>query len=231
MAKNEKSGIEIIESAEALQKELGKAESFFEKNKNIVFIVGGVILAVVAAVFGYKYFVGQQNKEAQAAMYDSVYYFESDSLDLALQGTGGNAGLIEVADNYGSSPAGNLAKFYVGVAYMKQGKFDDAISYLKDFSSGDLVIQGKAYALIGDAYLEKGEASEAISYYQKAADYKSNKEMTPSYLMKLGTAYEVAGDKEGAIKAYSKIVDMYPNSTDYLAAVKYKSMLEAQAGN
>ncbi|KPM48354.1 tetratricopeptide repeat protein [Jiulongibacter sediminis] len=231
MAKKEKSGIEIIESAEVLQQELGKAESFFNQNKNILYIIAGVVIAAVAGVLGYKYFIKQQNQEAQVSMYDSVYYFESDSLELALNGTGGNAGLLEVADSYGSSPAGNLAKFYVGVAYMKQGKFDEAIEYLSDFSADDIVIQGRAYALLGDAYLEKGDAQSAISQYQKAVDYKSNKQMTPAYLMKLATAYEVAGDKQGAIEAYGEVVDNYSTSTEYLAATKYKAKLEAEAGN
>ncbi len=231
MAKQDKSGIELIESAEALQKEFGKAENFFQSNKNLLTITGGVILAIALGFFGYKYWIDLQNKEAQAAMYDSVYYFESDSLDLALKGTGGNAGLLEVADSYGSTPAGNLAKFYVGVAYMKQGKFDDAIKYLEDFSASDVVVQGKAYALLGDAYMEKNNTAEAISFYEKAAAHHPNKFITPGYLMKLATANEAAGNKEGAIEAYSELIEKYPTSMDVLNATKFKSKLEAEAGN
>lgn len=231
MAKQEKSGIEFIENAEVLQKEIGKAESFFTSNKNILTIVGGAVIVIALGFLGYRYWVGQQNTEAQAAMYDSVYYFESDSLDLALKGSGGNAGLLEVADAYGRTPAGNLAKFYVGVAYIKQGKFDDAINYLKDFSASDEVLQGKAYALIGDAYLEKGATADAITYYEKASNYRPNKFITPGYLIKLATANEVAGNKEGAIKAYSRIIDKYPSASEALAATKFKSKLEAEAGN
>jgi tetratricopeptide (TPR) repeat protein len=229
--KIEHSGIEILESAEALQKEFNKAESFFSSNKNLLGIVGGAIIAIALAIFGYNYWMKQKTAETQTAMFDSVYYFEADSLDLALKGTGGNAGLLEIADNYGSTPAGNLANYYVGVAYMKQGKFDDAIKYLKEFSASDLVVQGKAYALLGDAYMEKGNSKEAISFYNKAVDYEPNKQMTPGYLMKLGIACEEAGDKSGAIKAYGELVEKYPTSIDVLAATKYKSKLEAEAGN
>lgn len=229
--KEDKSGIEILESAEALQQEFSKAESFFDSNKKVLGIIGGAILVIALGVFGYNYWMKQQNTETQKAMFDSVYYFEADSLDLALQGTGGNAGLLEVAENYGSTPAGNLAKYYVGVAYIKQGKFDEAINYLSDFSSSDLIIQGKVYALIGDAYMEKGNTEEAISFYQKAADYKPNKEMTPNYLMKLATAFEASGNTEGAMEAYSELIEKYPTSSSVLAATKYKSKLEAEAGN
>ncbi|AWV99725.1 tetratricopeptide repeat protein [Arcticibacterium luteifluviistationis] len=229
--KEDKSGIEILESAEALQQEFNKAESFFDSNKKVLGIIGGAILIIALGIFGYNYWMKQQNAETQTAMFDSVYYFEADSLDLALQGTGGNAGLLEVAEKYGSTAAGNLAKYYVGVAYMKQGKFDDAITYLKDFSSSDLIVQGKTYALIGDAYMEKENAEEAISFYQKAADYNPNKEMTPNYLMKLATAFETSGNTSGAMEAYSELIEKYPTSISVLAATKYKSKLEAEAGN
>ncbi|SOE21463.1 Tetratricopeptide repeat-containing protein [Spirosomataceae bacterium TFI 002] len=230
MAKKDKSGNEIFESAEALQKEFVKAESFVEKNKTILLGIVGVLVAAVAIFFGYKYYNQTQDTEAQAAMFDSVYYFEQDSLDLALNGTGGNAGLLEIADSYGSTPAGNLANFYVGTIYLQQGKFDEAIEHLSNYSSSDLVLQGKAYCLIGDANMEKGNTSEAISAYKKAADYKPNKFITPGYLMKLATAYETANETDGALEAYSKLVEQYPNANESLTAKKYKSMLEAQAG-
>ena len=158
------------------------------------------------------------------------YYFEQDSLDLALNGTGGNLGLLEVAESYGSTDAGKLANFYVGTIYLQQGKFDESIDYLSNFSSSDLVLQGKAYCLIGDANLEKGNTAEAISAYRKAADYNANKFITPGYLMKLATAYETGNDNSGALGAYTEIVENYPNANEALTAKKYKSMLEAQAG-
>jgi predicted negative regulator of RcsB-dependent stress response len=230
MAKKEKRGIEIIESAEALQKEFVKAEGFLEKNKNVLFGVVGVIALAALAFFGYKYYNKNQNLDAQAAMFDSVYYFESDSLDLALNGTGGNAGLLEIADSYGSTDAGQLANLYVGIIYMQQAKYDEAISYLENFSASDLVLQGKAYCLIGDAYMEKNDKMAAIDYYNKAVDFKPNKFITPGYLMKLATAYEEANDRDGAISAYTRIVENYPSATETITAKKYKSMLEAQAG-
>ncbi len=166
MAKKEKTGIEIIESAEALQQEIGKAEGFFKSNQKILTYVGGGILAIVLGVVAYNFWTKSQDEEAQAAMFSSVYAFESDSLKQALNGTGGNEGLLAIADNYGSTDAGNLANFYAGVALLKQGKFDDAIERLNNFSSSDLLVQARAYSLIGDAYMEKKNTEEAISYYR-----------------------------------------------------------------
>jgi len=230
MAKKDKTGIEILENADALKQEFGKAEGFLKKNQTLLAYVGGGILAIVLGVVGYNIWSKSQDEEAQVALFNAVYAFESDSLKQALNGTGGNEGLLSVAENYGATDAGNLANFYAGVALVKQAKYDEAIEYLKNFSSSDLLIQGRAYALIGDAYMEKKNTEEAIGYYKKAADYKPNKYFTPGYLMKLAGAYEIVKDNKSAIDAYAKVVEKFPESVEVTNAKKYKSKLEGVVG-
>lgn len=230
MAKKDKTGIEILENADALKQEFGKAEGFLKKNQTLLAYVGGGILAIVLGVVGYNYWSKSQDEEAQVALFNAVYAFEADSLKQALSGTGGNEGLLSVAENYGSTDAGNLANFYAGVALVKQAKYDEAIEHLKSFSSSDLLIQGRAYALIGDAYMEKKNTEDAISYYKKAADYKPNKYFTPGYLMKLAGAYEIAKDNKSAIDAYAQVIEKFPESVEVTNAKKYKSKLEGVVG-
>jgi predicted negative regulator of RcsB-dependent stress response len=221
------SGLEFLESPEGLANEFGKAQSFFDKNRTLLLGLLGGIAAVILAVVGWKYYQSTQNQEAQAALFPAVNEFEADSLRKALRGDGANLGLTDIADEYGSTDAGNLASFYAGVASLKQGKYDDAINYLKDFSSNDLLVQGRAYALLGDAYLEKKDTEEAISQYRKAAEYKPNKYFTPTYLMKLGAAYEANNQPKEALEAYGEIVEKYPQSAEYLSARKYQAKLQA----
>lgn len=227
---NEHVNFEIIENSEALKKELTKAEGFLAKNQKILTYIGGAILVVVAGIVAYNYWSKSQDEEAQVALANAVYSFEADSLKQALNGTGGNEGLLAIADNYGSTNAGNLAHFYAGVALLKQNKYDEAIEHLKSFSSSDLLVQGRAYALIGDAYMEKKSTADAISFYKKAVDYKPNDFFTPVYMMKLANAYEVSNDNKAAIEVYGKLVEEYPASSEVINAKKFKSKLEGIAG-
>ncbi|GAB3911741.1 hypothetical protein GCM10028803_53870 [Larkinella knui] len=224
------SKLEFLEDPTALAGSLGKAELFFEKNQKVVLGLLGAIVLVVAGFIGYRYWVSSQDQEAQTAMFPSVYEWESDSLKKALNGNGANEGLVAIADEYSAAPAGNLANFYAGVALLKQSKFDDAIEKLKNFSSSDLLVQGRAYALIGDAYMEKKAYSDAIDYYKKAADYKPNQYFTPAYLIKLALAYEQNKQNQEAIDTYSSIIDKYPTSSEAATAKKYKSVLESTVG-
>lgn len=231
MSKKENKLEEILEQPEAILDNFqsGKFEEWFEKNKNMISMIGGgIVLAIGLLLFG-KYYLTTQNTDAQNEMFQAVYYFESDSLNKALNGDGVNKGLIEISDDYGMTKAGKLAGFYAGVSYLKLGKFDEAIDFLDRFSSKDVLVQARAYSLIGDAYMEKSDFSNAISYYEKASNFEPTKQFTPDYLMKLGLAYESNKDFSSAAKAYNKIIEEYPTSQKVNDAKKYKALNETLA--
>lgn len=198
-----------------------------EKYKNLLLILLGAVALGVAGYFYYTYTIEESNKEAQNAIYPAVYFFEQDSLDKALKGDGKVLGLLDVAETYSGTKTANLAHFYSGVIYLKQGKYEDAISHLKEFSSSDYLIQARAYALIGDAYSEQDKFDEAVSYYKKAADYKPNEQFTPVYLMKLALAYESLNDNKKAADTYDIILTKYPKSPELNDAKKYKARVDA----
>lgn len=221
MAKKDlKESIEIIESPEALREEVSKVEKVIEKNSKTIFIGVGIVVVGLLAFFGNKYYQNSQAEEGEKKLFPAVYQFEADSLDKA------NQELLAVTNDFGGS-ASNLADFYLGVSYLKQGKFKEAIEKLKNFKSGDLLVQARAYSLIGDANMETKNYSEAISYYEKAAEYKANDSFTPGYLLKLAIAYETNGQNEEAIETYGKIIDNHPLSGEATISKKYKAMLES----
>jgi len=227
-SKSQNTTAELLESPEALQEKLQSSEAFFKKNKTILIIVGAVLILSIGAVFGYLYMKNQQEKEAQVDIFPAIYYFEADSLDKALYGDGNYEGFIAITENYPLSKTGNLANFYAGAALLKKGEYEQAIQYLKEFNRDDLLVRGRAKALIGDAYMELNKLNDAISYYEEAANYQPNKFFTPQYLMKLALAYELNKNKEEALKVYDKIINEYYNSAERPNAMKYKAKLTAQ---
>ena len=229
MAKKKEAHNDVLESSEALAEKLEIAESWIERHPKIVFGVLGVVLLVVGGYFGFKYFKDKKDIDAQREMFQAVYYFESDSLDLALNGDGNNLGFLDIIDEYGITPAGNLANFYAGASYLKQGKYELARLYLEDFKASDLLVQARAYSLIGDSHMEEQHYSDAASFYNKAANYEPNKYYTPAYLMKEALAYEKANDTAKAIAAYQKIIDNYWESGEYQNARKFKARLESNS--
>ena len=217
MAKKEKKDVmEIIESPEALQQEVSKVTGFFEENKSTTLGAGIVLIALVAGFFGFQWYKNSQDVEGEKKLYKAVYAFESDSLSAAAKE------MAKISDEFGGNTQ-NLSDLYLGITLLKQGKYDQAIEKLKNFSSADLLVQARAYSLVGDAYAEKKSFGEAIEYYQKAADYKPNKFFTPTYLLKLALAFEANKQGKEALDAYSQITDKFPESAESIPAKKIQS--------
>jgi TolA-binding protein len=226
MAKKEEHKHELLENPEALKEKLAGAENWLEQNPKIVVGIAAAILIIVGGYFAFNYYKNSQNDLAQKEMFQAVYYFEADSLDKALNGDGNNLGFLEISEEYGITDAGNLANYYAGVSYLKQGKFELSRLYLEDFSANDLLIQARAYSLVGDSYMEEKNYDDAAKYYSKAANYKPNKYFSPTYLMKEALAYEKLNQNEKARETYDKIINQYWESSEYQNARKFKARLE-----
>lgn len=228
MAKKEENK-SVLENQEVLQEKVIGFEQWIEKHPKTIFGIVAVLLLAVAGYFGFNYFKGSQDAEAQKEMFQAIYYFEADSLNLALNGDGNNLGFIDIIDEFGFSDAANLAHFYAGVCYLKQGNYDAAILYLQDYSSNDLLVQPRAYSLIGDAYMEQQKYEDAVKYYNKAASYQPNKYYSPTYLMKAALAYEKLNQNDKAKEAYEKVITEFWDSAEYQNAVKLKARLETNS--
>jgi TolA-binding protein len=226
MAKKEEHKHELLENPEALKEKLEGAESWLEENPKIVVAIAAAILIIVGGYFAFNYYKNTQNDLAQSEMFQAVYYFEADSLDKALNGDGNNLGFLQIIDEFGITDAANLANYYAGVSYLKQGKFELARLYLEDFSADDLLIQARAYSLVGDTYMEEEKYDEAARYYNKAANYKPNKYFSPGYLMKEALAYEKLNQPDKARETYDKVINQYWESAEYQNARKYRARLE-----
>lgn len=198
---------------DSVEQTLTKTEQFLENNAKQVGIVVGAIVAVVLAFFAYNtYVVAPKVADAGTEMAQAIKWFESDSMDLALNGNGSNYGFLDIIDEYGSTPSGNSAHYYAGLAYFAKGDFQSAIEELDNYSASNTATGAMALGVIGDAFAELGQMDDAADYYQKAAKSTDNSFTTPLFLWKAGLALEANGDASKAVKLYERIAEEYPKS-------------------
>jgi len=191
--------------------------------------IGVVALIVVAVIFFINNNKSKKNENAQDELFQAQYYFEADSLDLAMNGDGRNLGFLSIIDIYGGTEAGNLANFYAGAVYLQQGNFQQALDYLDDFSTSEVLLGARADELKGDAFMELGQYSDAATSYGYAASAVDDKFFSPGYLLKAALAHENAGDINAALVAVTKVVDNYFGASEYDNAKKQKARLEVLA--
>ncbi len=177
-----------------------------ERQDILLYVLSGLALLVLGW-WGYKVLVVEpQQKDAVAAMWQAQRAFERDSFRLALEDPGGGYdGFLGIIDKYGSTKAGNLAKYYAGICYLNLGDFDKAIQYLEDFDAeGDLLPILK-YGVLGDCYSEKQNYDKALQLYEKASNVGNHPQLAAFYLKKLGMLHEYQGNKSAAVAAYERL--------------------------
>ena len=198
------------------------------KNANIGFIV---LIVIIAGGFYYlRYYKPAQENEASAQLFMAERYFEKDSMDKVLKGDGKYSSAPDVADEYGNTKAGNLAKYYTGRAYMSKNEFKKALEYLEDASFSDEIMSAMIIGLRGDCYSELGDIAKAADTYMKAAQKRDNIYTSPMYLMKAGIHYEEVKKWEKAVKAYTMIKEKYKESKQAQTSLKYIARAMAHLG-
>jgi len=217
------------EKIHKVEEALSRTENFIEKNQKILTIIIGSAIVIVLGVFAFqKLFVAPREKAAQGQMFMAQQYFEQDSLSKALNGDGQNLGFLDIIDEYSMTKASNLAKYYAGIIYLKQGKYEDAITYLKKFDSDDEFVGSMAVGGIADAYLELGQEDKALENYLAASTETENNLTTPMYLMRAAFVYEEQGKFDKAIELYEKIQKEYIKSTEARDIEKYIEQAKAK---
>ena len=146
-----------VAEQETLGEAMNRTELFFEKNgRNMAYIFLG-LLVLAALIFGYRaLIVAPRATKAAERIAEAQYRFEEQNPDyqLALEGDANGAGFLDVIEEYGSTPSGNLAKHYAGICYLKTGDLENAAKYLAKYSP----VKGIPGALINAQNLEIGRA-------------------------------------------------------------------------
>lgn len=200
---------------------LNQSEAFVLKYKKA--IIGAVIalLAIVAGLFIYKAITGPREEKASTALARGQEYFNMEQFDKALNGDGANyAGFLKIASDYSSTDAGNLAKLYAGLCYANLDKWQEAVNYLEQYSTGDdAMVSPAAVAALGNAYAHVEQLDKAVSTLTKAADMADkrgnegvNNSIAPTFRLQAAEILESQGKKEEALKIYESIKEKYVNS-------------------
>jgi len=202
----------------SLDQTASKTEEFVAKNQKAIFGIVAVIAIVTVGYVLFQKFVAEPKEDTAATeMFLAQQNFQkatdgtkSDSLyNLALKGSEGKFGFVDIASKYEGTDAGNLANYYAGMAYLNTKKYDEAISYLEKFKSDDMVLSALAIGAIGDAHSQKNQPKEALEFYIKASETNKNEFTTPRFLLKAGQTALGLKNKVDALKYFTEIKEKY----------------------
>jgi tetratricopeptide (TPR) repeat protein len=216
------------ESDDLLQSGFAQSSSFFEDNRNLVIGVGVAIL--VLAIAAVLFFNWRKAKAAEGQQYLGAILteYEVGNYQAALDGTDEAPGLLDLADDYGSTPTGDQARFFAADAYLQLGQTAEALEMFEAYD-GDGILG--ASALAGQASIREsmGEHSEAAALYERAAGAYASDATAPGYLLDAARAYGAAGETEQAIAALQTLLDDYGDAPEIIMAEMEMGRLQARA--
>lgn len=217
-----------IENLVEVEHALTTAERFFETNSKIITIIFGVAVAIALLLLAtHRFYSLPREAKAKEQIFVAEQYFEKDSFNLAINGDGNYPGFLDIIADYGGTKAGKLARYYTGISNLHLGNYQEAINFLEDFSSDDLLLSPVALGATGDAYCELGNKEKAVKLYMEAAELNPNNFTSPVYFLKAGIIYEALGNKEKALSAYKMIKEKYSESSEGRTIDKYIARLTA----
>ncbi|UCE26448.1 MAG: tetratricopeptide repeat protein [Candidatus Coatesbacteria bacterium] len=118
----------------------------------------------------------------------------------------------EVADRYGDTKSGRLAKYEIANLYFELGEMEDARENFEDAGRGAGDLKILADVGIADTYAAEGENDKAAAYYEKARAASAGAFPYVYVTLKLARIREDAGDLESAKTLYREIIDYYTSS-------------------
>ena len=205
-----------------------RSASFFDEHRTVIVavVVGVVVLAL--ATIGFRAWRASQSEEAQRLLGAILVEYEQGNWQAALDGTDTAPGLLEIADEYGSTATGEQATFFAADALFQLGRFDEALAMFEDYDGGGLL---EASALAGQAAIVEvqGDPARAAGLYEQAAGVYESPASGPAYLLDAGRAYLAAGDAAAAEGVLQRVLDEYGDTPEAGVAEAELGRAEAAA--
>jgi tetratricopeptide (TPR) repeat protein len=211
-----------------------KVRSYYDLNKK--YITYGIIALIAIVVLGGIYLRNRSaNSEKAATELGKVFsIYDAGANDarqykVAIDGLPGKGimGLKAIAESYGGTEAGELARFYLANAYYYTGSVDEALREYDKFSGSEKLVKASALAGLAACYESKGNYTDAGSSFEKAAGMVSTNPSAPVYFASAARCYAKAGEKDKALNVFQRLKHEYPTSQEARDAERYVSAFSA----
>ena len=209
-----------------------------------------IVVVVIAVIAGYTLWRQSRNADADGALAAGLAIFEAPVIPPAPPAPGSPVPvqqpgtyqteqakfeaalpkLMEAADKYPNTNAGIAARYYAASALASLGRFAEAEQRYQEVvdKGGSLIYARTARLGLADAQAAQGKYDNAITIYRELSTDSKGQIPVDGVLMSLGRTYVKAGRKDEAARAFSRIVDEFPQSV--YATDARREMEEARKG-
>ena len=201
------------------------AEAVYSHSQAVAILVA-VALAAVLIYGGWKFYSDRQTVLASAALDDAMKIYnapirrpnvpveagEVTYADNQVRAQEASQKFAAVADKYGSTNPGRLARYYQALTLLDLEKQNQALESLKKIAGGsDKELSAMAQYQMATIYARTGRLDDAIKTYRAVADAKSVLVPRALVLLELADLLREKNPAE-AMTLYQQIKKEYPSS-------------------
>lgn len=216
----------------ATKRELKKQDQFVSmtehglkwasQNRRSAITTSAILLLVILAAVGGFTFYSHRSEQASIALGAAMQTYQAPIANsgqlppagvkvynnAAERAAAANSAFQDVANHYGMTADGKMAKYFVGLTFMDEGQNKSAEETLKSVAgsmNGDVAALAKL--ALAQLYRQTGRDADAATLYQELT--KADASTVPAGLaqIKLAEMYEAEGKAEEAKKIYAQLKD------------------------
>ena len=195
-------------------------------HQQAMWIVIAVALVVALAVFGWNSYAQRQTAKASVALDDGMKIFQAriraagepaDPLDITYlddknKYTDAEKKFVQVANEYGRTKPGQMARYYAALSAVQLKQYADAESNLNQVvSGGDPNLAGLAKFQLAQVYIQENKGAQAVDLLKQLTDKPTV--FVPKAMAMLALAdYYRKADPAQAAKLYNDVKKEFPDA-------------------
>ena len=195
-------------------------------HQQALWIVVTAALVVALAVFGWNSYARRQTAKASAALDDAMKIFQArirapgepadpaevTYLDEKNKFTDAEKKFLVVADQYGRTKPGQMARYYAALSEVQLKQYGEAEKNLGQVvSGGDENLAGLAKFQLAEVYQRENKGSQAVDLYKQLSDKPSVFVPKPMAMLALADYYRKT-DPAQATKLYNQVKLEFPDA-------------------
>lgn len=192
------------------------------ENRRSLVLTGSIVAALIVILAIGAFIFNNRSGQADTAFGEAMQTYQTP---LALQGQQVPAGVktfpsaverakaanqlfLKVADDYGMTSSGKLARYFAGLTFIEAGQNDQAENTLKQASSSwNSDLSSLAKLALAQLYRQTNRDSQAIEVYNDLTAHPSSAVPAGTAQLQLADLYEAQNKPELAKKIYAQLKD------------------------
>jgi predicted negative regulator of RcsB-dependent stress response len=195
-------------------------------HQQALWLIIGAALLVALAVFGWNSYSRRQTAKASLALDEGLKIFQAriraagepaDPVDLTYvdeknKFTDADKKFVAVANEFGRTKPGQMARYYAALSEIQLKQFADAEKNLQEVSSGgDENLAGLAKFQLAQVYTQDNKGAQAVDLYKQLVDKPTVFVPKPTAMLALADYYRKS-DPAQATKLYNQVKTEFPDA-------------------